>query len=168
MQRNTPTSIPITQLRIIVGALFTGLALFAVIAVFVVPGVGAPPESTQDGTVRTPLDVILLSVAALMAFSCLAVAGVLKKVASTRLALRAEEARAELQRDQVPQELVQLTLVRCALGEGVGLLGCVIHLISANSLALAPIGFGLAWLAWHLPSIARFREVVDEARRSHA
>lgn len=150
--------ITVQSLRIITIALAAGVALFAAVAAGVGPVTPPDPE-------RAALSPMLLGVVAALALSGLVVSTLLGRSTQAKLAARREAALAELDSGKVPPELGAYTIVRAALGEAIGMFGCVIYLLEGDSLALFAIGFGIAWVSTSVPSLEQLRTRVKEAGR---
>lgn len=145
------------SLQIIGVALVMGVVLFSIVVLFV-----GPTSSPGEGT---GLAHVLLGVAALLVVTHTVALRVIDKRVDAQLVARRAEALAEVQRDQVPQELVLRTLIAMAFGESIALLAPIIYLISGSPLAAAPLVVGLGWMLVQFPARDRLRAAVEGAGR---
>jgi len=61
-----------------------------------------------------------------------------------------------------PAELAARTIIHAASGQGLALIGTIAYLLEAQSLALIPVGLGLAWVAVSFPTRERLLSRVTE------
>lgn len=153
-----PQAPSIRSAQIILGALIGGVLMFAAAASVI------ELASPVDANVARML---------LIGVAVLAGAGIVtyvffRREALRRLGLRRDQALEEARSGTMPAELMALTLVGAALAESVGLLGCVIVLLTRFFPVLVLPGLAILLIAAQLPSQARVEGLVrDAVKESH-
>jgi len=138
---------PLRSAAIVHLALIVGLLTFGAVAV----GLVAAGEPLGDPALADTL----LPVLALLAVAEAPAWLVVRKTFDARLAERADAAREELARGELPPELFQVALIGSALAEGVGLFGVVIHLLTGAVAALAAPAVAVVLIAVLVPTRAK-------------
>ena len=146
------------QLKIIVGALASGVVAFAVIAIFLASSGSLGQVAADAGFTRTLLMVLaLFGLGLAVAFPLVRKSLVGKVRAEWR---GGGGAPAEDQR--LIGHFQTLTIIGAAMAEGFALFGGVIYLVTAHPAALAGVVIGLLILSRFFPTEARFARFAEE------
>jgi len=146
------------SLQVIAGALLAGVTAFGVVVLVIGPTV-------EPGAASSTLTQALLGVAGLLLVTHTVVLRLLDQRVGAKLAARRHEALAELERNDVPQELFVRTLVAAALGESIALIGPVLYLVAGSPFAAGPLVVGLGWMLLQFPTRSKLRSAIDGAGR---
>lgn len=160
MNTNGPIDDTLRMLRTVVAAMMMGVLGLSVIAIFI----------GQQADPNPKLANILLVLLAVMAAWELIAYGVIRASLLKRLRRRfAENPPAADPTAELIGNFNSLTIIACALAEGLGLFGGVIMLITGAWASLAAPALALILLAFQLPSqdkLARFVSGVTEQQWS--
>ncbi|MEM6674585.1 MAG: hypothetical protein AAF726_17195 [Planctomycetota bacterium] len=166
--RKTAQMNGVLGLRIMLLAFVAGVTMFAVVATVVGPvadPVGAGGEvdgDASDASFFALLEWIVLGYAVLVIPGTL----LLRRVLDARVGARRGEALEAVDRGEVPEELRVATIVPAAMGESLGLLACVVLLLTGNTLLLAPVVLSLVLILLPFPSEDGLRSRIQAAGRA--
>lgn len=160
MNSSAPTSgsqgDTITQSRIILMALASGVVMFTAVALFVGPMNGEESESTM-----AVLEWVVLA----YGVGVLPLVFFLRRLLDGRIAPRKDAAIEEIKKGLMPVEFRVSTILPAALAESAGLFGCVVLLLTGNALLLiAPI-VSVAVILYMWPSESGLLERAKAAGR---
>lgn len=144
-------AIPLSRARLVVLALASG-TLTASLVFFVLRD-GIAPPAPEVGR-------ILALLVPLVALTSVPVVLVLRRSFLVRARARRAENLAHLAAGRVPRELFQVTLLGCALAEGVGLLGAVGYFLGGSPWLLAAPAAALAAILAQFPGAARLEDAL--------
>lgn len=153
MNHQSQGPVPVKSAQLIVGSLITGQALFAAVTFLVDMG-----GEQSDGFA----ELMLLAVAAMGAAAIPAFFFLPPRLAA-RVAGRRQEALAEIDAGQIPSEIMVATLLGAALLEAWGLLGCVVHLITGQPVALLATAVAVLLMILQFPDATRVRRDIERA-----
>ncbi|MEM9380139.1 MAG: hypothetical protein AAGB93_09355 [Planctomycetota bacterium] len=161
-------------LRIMLLAFVAGVTMFAVVATVLGPLGGAAEEplvyplepgagAAEYGSSTTQLlEWIVLGYAVLVIPGTL----VLRRLLDGRVGARRSEALEALDRGEVPDELRVATILPAAMAESLGLLSCVVLLLTGNTMLLVPVVLSLVLILVPFPSEDGLRSRIQAAGRA--
>ncbi len=153
--RGQPT-MSLAGLRLLVAGLMAGVLALLVIALIV-----NPPR--EGALALDQIQTLWLGVLLALAAGSIGLVVVLSRVLVERSAANARGA--EVDEHALAADFTTLTVIRCAVVEGVGLLGAVVYLIADLGAALMVTLASLVGLARLFPSAGRFAAFRDRVTR---